>query len=128
VFGNKGPGEFLCWLIYKPAKKVYTYRRGIVMQLLIKFIWVLSIIVIFYAFFRAMALRKKIPGGSASHAWKFLYYLIGLLAIGYLTMPLFEGMPEESREFIFVIVSLAAAIFIVKVINLFYKVLKEVGL
>jgi hypothetical protein len=98
------------------------------MQLLIKFIWVLSIIVIFYAFFRVMALRKKIPGGSASQAWKFLYYLIGLLAVGYLTMPLFSGMPEESRDFIFVVVSLAAAIFIVRVINLFYKVLKEVGL
>lgn len=98
------------------------------MQLLIKFIWLLSIIVIFYSFFRAMTLRKKIPGGIASQAWKFLYYLIGLLAIGYLTMPLFSRLPEESREFIFVIVSLAAAFFIVKVTNLFYKVIEEVGL
>ena len=98
------------------------------MQLLIKLIWSLSIIVISYAFFRAMTLRKKIPGGIASHAWKFLYQLIGLLAVGYLTMPLFSRLPEESRDFIFVIVSLAAAIFIVKVIDLFYKVIKEVGL
>ena len=98
------------------------------MKLLINLIWLLSIIVIFYAFFRAMTLRKKIPGGIASQAWKFLYYLIGLLVVGYLTMPLFSRLPEESREFIFVVVSLAAAIFIVKVINLFYKVIKEVGL
>jgi hypothetical protein len=75
-----------------------------------------------------MALRRKIPGGIASRAWKFLYYLIGLLAIGYLTIPLFSRLPEESREFIFVVVSLAAAVFIVRVINLFYKVIKDVGL
>lgn len=99
-----------------------------IMKLLIELIWGLSIIVIFYAFFRALALRRKIPGGTASRAWKFLYYLIGLLATGYLTMPLFERLPEESKEFIFVTVSLAAAIFIVRVINLFYKVMKEVGL
>jgi hypothetical protein len=43
-------------------------------------------------------------------------------------MPLFSRLPEESREFIFVVVSLTAAIFIVKVIDLFYKVIKEVGL
>ncbi len=98
------------------------------MHLLILPIWLLSIFIIFYAFFRALALRKKIPGGIASQAWKFLYYLIGLLVIGYLTMPLFSRLPEESREFIFVTVSLAAAVFIVKVINLFYKVIKEVGL
>ncbi len=98
------------------------------MKLLIEFIWGLSIIVIFYAFFRALALKRKIPGGIASRAWKFLYYLIGLLATGYLTVPLFSGLPEESREFIFVTVSLASAIFVVRVINLFYKVMKEVGL
>ena len=98
------------------------------MQLLIEFIWGLSIIVVFYAFFRAWTLRKKIPGGIASRAWKFLYYLIGLLAVGYLTLPLFSRLPEESREFIFVVVSLATAVFIVKVIDLFFKVIKEVGL
>jgi hypothetical protein len=98
------------------------------MKLLISLIWLLSIAVIFYAFFRAMALRKKIPGGIASQAWKFLYYLIGLLVVGYLTMPLFSRLPEESRDFIFAVVSLTAALFIVKVINLFYKVIKDVGL
>ena len=98
------------------------------MQLLIKSIWLSSIFVIFYAFFRAFALRKKIPGGIASQAWKLLYYLIGLLVIGCMTMPLFSRLPDESREFIFVVVSLAAGIFIVKVINLFYKVIKDAGL
>jgi hypothetical protein len=114
--------------ICKPApKSLYSYG-GMAMQLLIKFIWALSIVVISYAFSKAMALRKKIPGGIASQAWQFLYHIIGLLLIGYLTMPLFSRLPEQSREFIFVVVSLAAAIFIVKVINLFYKVIKEVGL
>ena len=43
-------------------------------------------------------------------------------------MPLFSRLPETSRDFIIGVVSLAGAVFILKVINLFYKIIKEVGL
>jgi len=98
------------------------------MQLLILLIWLTAIFVIFYAFFKALTLKKKIPGGLVKQSWKLLYYLIGLLAVGYLTMPLFPRLPESSRNLIVGIISLAGAIFIVKVLNLFYKIIKEVGL
>ena len=98
------------------------------MQLLILLIWLSSIFTIFYAFYRALTLTKKIPGGLVRQSWKLLYYLIGLLGVGYLTMPLFPRLPETSRDFIVGVISLAGAIFIVKVLNLFYKITKEVGL
>ena len=98
------------------------------MQLLIVVIWLSAIVVIFFAFFRALTLKKKIPGGLVKQSWKLLYYLIGLLGVGYLTMPLFPRLPGTSRDLIVGIISLAGAIFIVKVINLFYRIIKEVGL
>jgi len=98
------------------------------MQLLILLIWLSAILVIFYAFFKALSLTKKIPGGLVKQSWKLLYYLIGLLGVGYLTMPLFTRLPEASREFIVGVISLAGAIFIVRVINIFYKIIKDVGL
>ncbi len=98
------------------------------MQLLILLIWLTAIVVIFYAFYRALSLTKKIPGGLVKQSWKLLYYLIGLLGVGYLTMPLFPSLPETSKEFIIGVISLAGAIFIVRVINVFYKIIKDVGL
>jgi hypothetical protein len=98
------------------------------MQLFILLIWLSAIVVIFFAFFRALVLTKMIPGGLVKQSWKLLYYLIGLLGVGYLTMPLFSRLPETSRDFIVGVVSLAGAFFILKVINLFYKIIKEVGL
>ena len=90
--------------------------------------WLTAIFAIVYAFYRALTLTKKIPGGLVRQSWKLLYYLIGLLGVGYLTMPLFPRLPETSRDFIVGVISLAGAIFIVKVLNLFYKITKEVGL
>jgi len=98
------------------------------MQLLILLIWLSSIFTIFYAFYRALTLTKKIPGGLVRQSWKLLYYLIGLLGVGYLTMPLFPSLPDTSREFLVGVISLTGAIFIVRVINIFHKIIKEMGL
>jgi hypothetical protein len=40
------------------------------MQLLIVVIWLSAILVIFFAFFRALTLKKKIPGGLVKQSWK----------------------------------------------------------
>jgi hypothetical protein len=98
------------------------------MQLLILLISLAAILLVFYALFRAITLNRKIPGGLVKESWRLLYYLIGLLAVGYLTMPLFPRLPESSRDLIVAIIYLAGAVFIVKVINLIYKITREVGL
>ena len=114
--------------IYKPAGKMHTNAERTSVRLLILLIWLSAIVVISFAFFRALTLTKKIPGGLVKQSWKLLYYLIGLLGVGYLTMPLFSRLPESSRDFIVGVVSLAGAVFILRVINLFYRIIKEVGL
>lgn len=98
------------------------------MKVLVLLISLAAILVVFYALFKAITLNRKIPGGLVKESWRLLYYLIGLLAIGYLTMPLFPRLPESSKDLIVAIIYLAGAIFIVKVINLIYKITKEVGL
>jgi hypothetical protein len=87
-----------------------------------------AICTIFYALFRVMMLRKSIPDGLVKKYWQLFYYLIGLLSVGYLTLPLLPGLPETSRELIVAIILLAGAIFIVKVINLFFEIIREMGL
>jgi hypothetical protein len=98
------------------------------MKTLIVLISLSAICTIFYALFRVVTLTKRIPGGLVKQYWKLFYYLIGLLAVGYLTMPLFPGLPETSKEVIIGIIFLAGAIFVVKVINLFFKIIQEIGL
>jgi hypothetical protein len=98
------------------------------MQVLILLISLSAILVVFYALFRAAALNRKIPGGLVKDSWRLLYYLIGLLAVGYLTLPLFPRLPQSSKDLIVSLMYLAGAIFVVKVINLIYKITKEVGL
>ncbi len=98
------------------------------MRLVVLLISLAAILVVFYALFKAITLNKKVPGGLVKESWRLLYYLIGLLAIGYLTMPIFPRLPESSRDLIVSIIYLAGAVFILKVINLIYKIAREVGL
>ncbi len=98
------------------------------MKVLILLISLAAILVVFYALFKAISLNRKIPGGLVKDAWRLLYYLIGLLAVGYLTLPLFPRLPESSKDLIISIIYLAGAIFIVKVISLIHRIAKEVGL
>ncbi len=98
------------------------------MQVLILLISLAAILVVFYALFKAITLNKRIPGGLVKESWRLLYYLIGLLSIGYLTLPLFPRLPESSRDLIIAIIYLAGAVFIVKVVNLIYRIAREVGL
>jgi hypothetical protein len=100
---------------------------GVVRQLIL-FLSLSAIGTIFYAIVKVIGLNKKIPGGIVKESWRLLYYLIGLLGVGYLTMPILPGLPETSRELIIAIIFLAGAIFILKVINLLNKIIRDVGL
>ncbi len=98
------------------------------MQTLILLISLTAILLVFYGLFRAVSITRKIPGGLVKESMRLLYYLIGLLSVGYLTIPIFPSLPESSRDLINSIIYLGGAVFILKVINLIYKITKEVGL
>ena len=81
-----------------------------------------------YGLFRVVMINRKIPGGIVKQYWRLLYYLIGLLIVGFLATLLFPSLPEPSKKLITAIIALSASIFIIKVINLFYKIMKDIGL
>ncbi|MBI4683638.1 MAG: hypothetical protein HY755_00380 [Nitrospirae bacterium] len=87
-----------------------------------------AICIMVYALVRVFSLSKKIPGGTVGASWKFLSYLVVLFTIGYLSTPFFPNLPEMYRQLIVGIIFLAGAVFVVIVINLFYKVIRELGL
>lgn len=98
------------------------------MESLIVLLFSASICTLIYAFLRAVSLNKRIPGGIVKKTWQLLYYLIGLLVAGYLATLLFPSLPDSSRKVIIGIILLVVAVFIVKVINLLYKIIVDLGL
>jgi len=93
--------------------------------------WILSITAVGtmgYALFRVISLKKRLKGGVVGKTWTALYYMIGLFTAGYLSTLLFPVLPDTSQQMIVGIVFLVAAVFVVMVINLFLRIVKEVGL
>lgn len=111
-----------CW---RRCGEGMDYR--LIVKYLVQLLSIAAIGTISYALFRVIILNKKISGGLLKEYWRLFYYLIGLLLIGYLTMPLFSMLPESSKEVIVGIILLAGAILVVKVINLFFKIIEVIG-
>lgn len=87
-----------------------------------------AILVMLYALYRVFSLKKKIPGGVVGSTWNFLTMLIVLFTIGYLTTPFFPMLPQAFKDILVGVIFLAGAVFVVIVINLFYKVVTDLGM
>lgn len=97
-------------------------------QVLFLSLSVSSIAVMCYALFQAFSLRSKIPGGKVKATWNFLTILIVLFTIGYLTTPFFRLLPESVKDVLVGVIFLAGAVFVSIVINLFFKIVEDLGL
>jgi len=89
---------------------------------------VASIFVMLFALYRVMALRKKIPGGVVRKTWDMLAAMIVLFAVGYLATPFFPMLPQVVKDILVGVIFFFGAVFVVIVINLFYKVVSDLGL
>jgi hypothetical protein len=107
---------------------LFVTKKGGVVRQLILLLSLSGIGTIFYAIMKVISLNRKIPGGIVKESWRLLYYLVGLMGVGYLTMPILSNLPETSRELIIAIIFLAGAVFILKVINLLNKIIRDIGL
>lgn len=87
-----------------------------------------AIIVMLYALYRVNVLRKKVPGGVVRSTWNFLTALIVMFTVGYFTTPFFPLLPEVAQRLVVGAIFLAGAVFVVIVINLFYRIVSELGL
>ena len=87
-----------------------------------------AIFVMLYALYRVNVLRRKVPGGIVRSTWNFLAGLIVMFTGGYFTTPFFPLLPEAVQRLVVGVIFLAGAIFVVIVINLFHKIVSELGL
>ena len=87
-----------------------------------------AIVVMLYALFKAFALRSKVPGGKVRETWNMLSGLIVMFTVGYLATPFFRLLPPEIKDVLVGVIFLAGAIFVVIVINLFFKIVEDIGL
>ncbi len=87
-----------------------------------------AVVVMLYALFRAFALRKRVPGGKVRETWNMLSGLIVMFTVGYLATPFFRLLPQEIKDVLVGVIFLAGAVFVVIVINLFIKIVEDLGL
>jgi len=88
----------------------------------------LAIVVMLYALYKVMSLRNKIPGGVVRKTWDLLAAMIGGFSLGYLATPFFPMLPQVAKDLLVGVIFLFGAIFVVVVINLFFKVVSDLGL
>ncbi len=86
-----------------------------------------AICVMLYALYRVITLRDKIPGGTVKGTWKVLFWMIAIFAAGYLTTPFFPYLPQFIKDIVVGVIFLLGAIFVVIVINLFSRIVSELG-
>jgi hypothetical protein len=87
-----------------------------------------AIIVMLYALYSVMVLRKKMPGGVVKKNWDVLAALIVLFTVGYLSTPFFPMLPQALKDILVGVIFFFGAIFVVIVIKLFYRVVSDLGL
>jgi len=87
-----------------------------------------AISIMLFALYRVNVLRKKVPGGMVRSTWNFLAVLIVLFTAGYFSTPFFPLLPTAVQQLVVGVIFLAGAVFVVIVINLFYKIVSELGL
>ncbi len=111
-----------------PARLSGPANRRLAMELLFLVLSVGAVAVMLFALFRAFALRSRIPGGKVKETWNMLSGLIVMFAVGYLATPFFRLLPQQIKDVLVGVIFLAGAIFVVIVINLFFRIIEDLGL
>jgi hypothetical protein len=87
-----------------------------------------AIAVMLYALYRVMQLRRRVPGGVVRSTWDFLGGLVVVFTLGYLATPFFPRLSPEVQQILVGGIFLAGAVFVVVVVNLFGRVVEDLGL
>ena len=98
------------------------------MEILFIILSVAAILVMVYALYSALTLKRKIPGGKVKSTWNVLTALIIMFTVGYLATPFFRLLPQEVKDILVGVIFLAGAIFVVIVIKLYFKIIEDLGL
>jgi hypothetical protein len=98
------------------------------MQITFLTLTIAAIAVMLYALFRVVQLRRQVPGGVVRYTWNYLTCLVVLFTLGYLATPFFPLLPEAARQLLVGVIFLGGAVFVVVVVNLFQRIVSELGL
>jgi len=83
-----------------------------------------SIAVMLFALYRAITLKREIPGGMVGKNWNYLIVLVVLFAGGYVAMPFLGELSKEVLQMVVAGIFLFGAIYVVITINLIMNVIR----
>jgi hypothetical protein len=110
---------------FKKITKIPPRRRKTEMAIdITTAVAVAATLVMFYAVWRVIILRRDIPGGMVGRHWNLLAVLVILFAAGYLGMPFAGQLSREVLQLIVALIFLFGAIYVVITINLIHKVIR----
>ncbi len=87
-----------------------------------------AIVAILVALFRALKLRHAIPGGIVKSTWNILTALIALFVLGYLLIPFYSILDTATKDIVASLIFFFGALFVIIVIHLFQRIMKDLGL
>jgi hypothetical protein len=87
-----------------------------------------SILMMSYSWYKFTAFRKTLSGGSMKHTSNIFAQIIGIEIICFLSIPFLPMVPWVSKEIIMGIMFFFASLFVLLVINLFTKIVSDLGL
>lgn len=100
-------------------------------QLMEKIFLILSgaaIVMMAYSWYKFTTFRKALNGGSMKHTSNIFAQIIGVEIICFISIPFLPMVSWVSKEIIMGIMFFFAALFVLLVINLFTKIVSDLGL
>lgn len=91
---------------------------------LITVISLFSIVIMFYALWLVVHLKREVPAGVVSRVWNILIILILFFSLGYLTTPFFRFIPEDVMRLVAAFIFFFGAIYVVMTVRLTYRVIR----
>lgn len=83
-----------------------------------------AMLLMLYALWLVIRLKKQIPGGMVGKNWNFLLALVLLFAAGYIAMPFLANVPPEILILAVAGIFLFGAIYVIVTIQLIYRIIR----
>jgi len=85
---------------------------------------VAAMLLMLYALWLVIRLKKTIPGGMVGRNWNFLLLLVLLFAAGYIAMPFLSNVPPEILILAVAGIFLFGAVYVIITIKLIYRIIR----
>lgn len=86
-----------------------------------------AILIMLYALWQVIRLKRRIPGGVVGRSWRILFALVLLFAVGYIAMPLVGELSLDALRLVVAVVFLFGAVYVVITIGLIRRIIQELS-